>query len=465
MVPDTNTGEYTGLDERLRGELVRPGDDGFEESVKIWNAATQSEPAAIAQSAGVADVIEVVDFARNSGIDLAVKAGGHMTTGDAVVADGLALDLSPMNGVRVNKHDGTVRVEGGATWEAVNHEALAHGLVPSGIPETVGVGGFTVGGGMGVTCRKYGLACDTLREVDIVTADGELLTASEDTNEDLFWAIRGGGGNFGVITSFEYDCIEASRECLVANLLYPIDDAAEYLRYFRETVPEMPETTLPIFSLLTVPEVPDLPEKLHGELAVSAYVMGVGDRDGLSEAMESFAAFGDPHVEAIYPADYTELYDPFAVPTGQRHHWESVYLDGISDEFVEALIDEGLPMPRPQTGVSIYTLGGQINRVPVDATAYPHRDAEYLLHITTHWTDPTMDEECQDWTRELHTSLREYGTGGEYVNNQTDGDGARVRAAYADNFDRLAELKAEWDPENVFDSTQNVEPVRYQSRD
>lgn len=465
MVPDTNKEAYTGLNERLRGELVRPGDGGFEDAVEIWNAATQSEPAAIAQCSGAADVIEVVDFARDNGIDLSVMAGGHMTTGDAVVADGLVVDLSPMDGVRVNKRDRTVRVEGGATWDKVNHEALAHGLVPPGIPETAGVGGFTVGGGMGVTSREHGLACDNLREVDIVTANGELLTASEDENTELFWAIRGGGGNFGVVTSFEFDCVEASRECLVANLLYPIDDATEYLQYFREAVPEMPEATFPVFSLLTVPEVPDLPEELHGELAVSAYVMGVGDRDVLTDAMESFANFGEPHVEAIYPADYTELYDPFAVPTGQRHHWESVYLDGISDEFVETLIDEGLPMPTPQTGISIYALGGQINRVPADATAYPHRDAEYLLHVTTHWTDPAMDQACQDWTRELHASLREYGTGGEYVNNQTDSDGARIRAAYGDNYERLAELKAEWDPENVFDSTQNVEPIRYQSRD
>ena len=463
MVLDDNTGEgddeFDDLGDRFRGELLRPGSEGFEEAGSLWNAAVQTEPAAIAQCTGPADVAEAVTFARDAGVDLSVKAGGHMTTGDAIAADGLVLDLSPMNGVRADSRDGTVRVEGGAIWEAVNHEALAQGLVPPGIPESVGVGGFTVGGGMGVTSRLEGLACDNLREVDIVTADGELRTASEDENADLFWAIRGGGGNFGVITSFEFDCIEASRECVVANLLYPIDDAAEYLRYFREEAPSMPETTFPIYSLITVPGVPDLPESLHGELAVSAYVMGVGDQAELTDTMESFAAFGETHVEAIYPADYTELYAPFAVPTGQRHHWESVFLDVISDDLIDTLVEEALPMPTPQTGISIYTLGGELNRVPSDATAYPHRDAQYLLHITTHWTESEKDPDCQEWTRTLHATLREHGTGGEYVNNQTDDSEARVRAAYGENYDRLAAIKNKWDPENVFRSTQNVEPA------
>lgn len=453
------TTDFAELEDQLRGELRRPDDDGFEDARQLWNAATQADPAAIARCTGPTDVIKGVDFARTNEVELSIKAGGHMTTGDAVVEDGLVLDLSPMNGVRVNRCNGTVRVGGGALWADVNHEALSQGLIPPGIPETVGVGGFTVGGGMGVTGRAVGLAADNLREVDVVTADGELVTANQERHPDLFWAIRGGGGNVGVVTSFEFDCIEAPRECLVANLLYPIDDASEYLRYFRETAPETPETTFPIASLVTIPPLPDLPEDLHGELAVSSYVMGVGEQEDLSGPMESFADFGDPLVEAIYPADYTELYEPFSVPTGQRHHWESIYLDDISDGLIETLTEEALPKPTPETGISIYGLGGEINSVPTDATAYPHRDAQYLLHITTHWTDSEMDEECQMWTRELHDSLQEYGTGGEYVNNQTDSELERVRAAYAENYDRLAEIKKEWDPKNVFRSTQNVEPA------
>lgn len=245
-----------------------------------------------------------MNVAHENGLAFSVEAGGHMTTGGAILEDGLVLDLSPLKGVRVDSRAGTVRVGGGAIWEDVNHEALSQGFIPPGTPETAGVGGFTVGGGMGVHLPGDRAACDVLCEVDIVTAEGDLITASEDEHADLFWEIRGGGWNFGVITSFAFDCIEASREILVANLLYPIDDAAAYLWYFREAVMKLHDETFPIASLITVPEFPDLPAELHGELAVSTYLMGVGDHDGLSEPMETFADFGNPHVEAISPADY-----------------------------------------------------------------------------------------------------------------------------------------------------------------
>ena len=446
------------LTDRMRGDVLRSGDDGFDEAGTLWNAAAETDPAAIARCAGPADVMQAVTFARETGTPMSVKAGGHMTTGQALVEDGLVLDLSPMNGIRVDPDAGSIRVEGGAIWEDVNHEALRHGLVPPGIPESVGVGGFTTGGGMGVVCREHGLAIDNLREVDVVTADGDLVVASEERNEDLFWAIRGGGGNFGVVTSFEFDCAEAPREVLVANLLYPIEEMDAYLRYFRETVPETPNDLWPIASLLTVPELPDLPEELHGNPAVNGYVMGIGDPDEVEEPMEEFTDFGDPEVKAIYPADYTELYDPFSVPTGHRHKWESVYLDTVSDGLIETLQEDALPMPTPQSVVSIYALGGAINEVAADATAYPHRDASYLAHIQAHWTEPGEDTTNRQWARELHGAAAEHGTGGEYVNNQTDDAAERVRAAYGANYDRLVEIKNEWDPENLFGVNQNIEP-------
>ena len=446
------------LADQVRGDVLRPGDDGFDEAGTLWNAAAETDPAAIARCAGPADVMEAVTFARETGTPMSIRAGGHMTTGHALVEDGLVLDLSPMNGIRVDPDAGSIRVEGGAIWEDVNHEALRHGLVPPGIPESVGVGGFTTGGGMGVVRREHGLAIDNLREVDVVTADGDLVVADEEQNEDLFWAIRGGGGNFGVVTSFEFDCVEAPREFLVANLLYPIEDIDAYLRYFRETVPETPTNLSPIASLLTVPERPDLPEELHGNPAVNVYVMGIGDPDEVKGPMEEFADFGDPEVKAIYPADYTELYDPFSVPTGHRHKHESVYLDTISDDLIETLRADALPMPTPLSVTSIYSLGGAINEVATDATAYPHRDALYAVHIQAHWTEPDEDATNQRWARELHAGVAEHGTGGEYVNNQTDDAAERVRAAYGANYERLADVKNEWDPENLFSVNQNIEP-------
>lgn len=446
------------LESSLRGTLLRPGEEGFKEAATLWNAAAESKPAAIVRCAGPADVRHGVNVARETGTVMSVKAGGHMTTGHALVEDGIVLDLSPMNGVRVDPDAGSVRVDGGATWDAVNHEAVRHGLIPPGIPESVGVGGFTTGGGMGVICREHGLAIDNLREVDVVTADGDLVVANEEQNEDLFWAIRGGGGNFGVITSFEFDCVEAPRECLVANLLYSIEDLEAYLDYFRETVPETPNNLWPIASLLTVPELPDLPEELHGNLAVNAYVMGIGEPAEIEGPMEEFADWGDPDVKAIYPADYTELYAPFSVPTGHRHKWESVYLGDISDGLIETLREDALPMPTPLSVISIYALGGAINEVATDATAYAHRDASYLAHIQAHWTDPEDDATNQQWAREVHGAVADHGTRGEYINNQTTTDEESVRGAFGTNYDRLAELKRKWDPENLFSSTQNVEP-------
>ena len=358
----------------------------------------------------------------------------------------------------MNPHAGTVTVGGGATWDVVNEAALEHGLIPPGIPDAVGVAGFTLGGGMGVTGRMNGLACDNLRSVEVVTATGEVVTASEDENEDLFWAIRGGSGNVGIVTAFDFECVEASRECLVANVLYPFDGAAEYLAYFSETAPNMPAETFPTAAVMTVPELPDLPEELHGELAVAGYVMGVGSGGDLEEELDAFADFGDPHVAAVYPADYTDLYEPFTVPAGQRHHWESFYVDELDETFVETLLDEAIPTPTPQSNIAIYGLGGAINRVAADATAYPHRSAPFAVHIQGHWVDESDDAACVEWTRELHEVLREFGTGGEYVNNQTDTDADRVRAAFGGNYDRLAEVKAKWDPDDRLRSTQHVEP-------
>lgn len=446
------------LQTRFDDRCLRPGDDGYSEAIAIWNGAVECSPAAVVRCETTEDVVAALEVVTASETPFSVKAGGHMTTGHAVVEDGVVLDLAPMNGVDVDPDAGTVTVGGGATWDVVNEEALEHGLIPPGIPDTVGVGGFTLGGGMGVTCRLNGLACDNLRSAEVVTASGEVVTASDDENEDLFWALRGGSGNVGIVTAFEFDCVESSRECLVANVLYPFDRASEYLAYFDEVAPDLPGETFPTAAVMTVPAIPDLPEELHGELAVAGYVMGVGSGAALEDALESFADFGDPHVAAVYPVDYTELYEPFEIPGGHRHHWESFYIDELEEGFIETLLEETFPTPTPESNVALYCLGGAINDVSGDATAYPHRDAQFAVHIQGHWLDESDDAACVGWTRELHETLREFGTGGEYVNNQTDTDEARVRAAFGENYDRLAEVKATWDPEDRLRSTQHVAP-------
>ena len=454
-VPDALVSELQG---RFGDRCLLPGDAGYSEATAIWNAARERSPATVVRCEEPGDVVAALEAATKHDVPFSVKAGGHMTTGHALVEDGVVLDLSRMDGVEVDPDAGTVTVGGGATWDVVNEAALEQGLIPPGIPDAVGVAGFTLGGGMGVTGRLNGLACDNLRSAEVVTATGEVVTASEGENEELLWAIRGGSGNVGIVTSFEFDCVEASRDCLVANVLYPFDRATEYLEYFNEVAPELPEETFPTAAVMTVPEIPDLPEDLHGELAVAGYVMGVGSGDDLEAALESFAEFGEPHVAAVYPADYTELYDPFKIPSGHRHHWESFYINDLSGPFIETLLEETVPTPTPQSSVALYGLGGAINDVAAGATAYPHRDAQFAVHIQGHWLDESDDEACVGWTRDLHETLREFGTGGEYVNNQTDTDEARVRAAFGDNYERLADVKAKWDPENRLRSTQAVDP-------
>lgn len=456
---DLSAAVVSTLQTHFGDRCILPGDEAYRDAIAIFNGAVERYPAMVVQCGDTADVVAAIETVTEHDIPFSVKAGGHMTAGHALVEDGVVLDLSPMNDVDVDPHAGTVTVGGGATWDVVNEAALEYDLIPPGIPDAVGVGGFTLGGGMGPTGRLNGLACDALRSAEVVTAGGAVVTASEDEHEDLFWALRGGSGNVGIVTSFEFDCVEASRECLVANVLYPFEGAAEYLQYFREAAPELPDETFPTLAVMTVPELPDLAEALHGELAVAGYVMGVGTGEDLEAALESFADFGDPHVAAVYPADYTELYDPFKIPNGQRHHWESCYLDDLDEGFIEAVLDDGIPMPSPQSNIAIYALGGAINRVDADATAYPHRDAQFAMQIAGHWLDESDDEACIGWTRRLHERLREFGTGGEYVNNQTDADTERVQAAFGENYDRLADVKAHWDPDDRFRSTQHVDPA------
>ncbi len=445
------------LQTQFGDRCLLPSEARYSEAIAIWNGAIERYPAAVVQCENTADVVAALAAVTEYDIPFSVKAGGHMTTGHAIVEDGVVFDLTPIQDVDVDPDSKTVTVGGGATWDLVNAAALDHGLIPPGIPDAVGVAGFTLGGGMGVTGRMNGLACDNLRSAEVITAAGDVVTASENENEELFWAIRGGSGNVGIVTAFEFDCVEASRECLVANVLYPFDGATEYLNYFNKVAPDLPDETFPTAAVMTVPPIPDLPESLHGQPAVAGYVMGVGSGDDLKEALESFADFGDPHVAAVYPTDYTELYDPFEIPSGHRHHWESFYIDELHEAFIETLLAETFPTPTPQSNVAIYGLGGAINDVSRDATAYPHRDAQFAVHIQGHWLDEADDESCISWTRHLHETLREFGTGGEYVNNQTDTDEARVRAAFGENYDRLAEVKSKWDPEDRFRSTQHVE--------
>lgn len=457
-MPDNPT-DIESLTDHVRGEIFRPGDAGYDDARAVWNGLIDREPAVIVRCRGTADVIETVELARNSEMPLAIRGGGHGMTGHAVCDDGIVIDLSAMDAVRVNPTDRTVRVQGGASWDQVNHEALRFGLVPPGIPMNVGVAGFTLGGGMGVLTRTHGLASDLLREVDVVTADGTLVTASETERADLFWALRGGGGNFGVATSFEFDCIDMSTEYETVTLQYPVEAASETLRSFRDAVDDAPNEVLFGVSFGQVPPEPEFPAELHGETVLSLGLNYLGEPAAADDAFEPFVGIGDPLTRTTETTPYTELYDYFPAEAGERNYWKSLYLDELSDGLVETLVEETPPVPTPSTIVSIYKLGGETSCYPADATAYAHRKAPYLVHISTRWSDPADDESNIEWTTELHEALLLYGTGGEYINNQTEDDEERVRAAYDDHYERLQAVKNEWDPENLFRVNHNIEPT------
>lgn len=447
--------------DQIHGEVLQPGDEGYDDARTIWNAMIDEEPAVIARCTGAADVITAVNFARDLNLLLSVKGGGHNVAGKAVCDDGLMIDLSPMNGVRVNPDERTARVGGGAIWADVDHETQAFGLATTGgIMSETGVGGLTLGGGNGYLARTYGLACDNLRSIDVVTADGKLVRASEDENPDLFWGMRGGGGNFGIATSFEFDLHDVGPEVLAGRCLYTYDAVPEALQFYREFMADAPNEVQCYALFFQGSPALDLPESLHGETLLSLSAFHSGDLATAREALCPLREFGDPIVDTIQPMPYTvvqqeadELYQ-----AGHRNYWKSNFYQELSDEFIGTIMEHVDPLPSPFSTAYFEWLGGAIAEVNHDATAFPHRDKTMMFTISPKWTDPQRDDELVGWAREFHEALAPYAAEGVYV-NYVDQDEHRVRDAYGDWYDRLVEVKTEWDHENLFRMNQNIKPA------
>ncbi|WP_255198083.1 FAD-binding oxidoreductase [Halorarius litoreus] len=450
------------LAEQFRGTVLRPTDAGYDEARTVWNAMIDRRPAVIAQCAGAADVISAVTFAREHDLVLAVKAGGHNAAGNAVCDDGLVIDLSPMKSVQVDPDAMTVRVGPGVTLGEMDHETQAFGLAaPGGIVSTTGVAGLTLGGGWGYLSRKYGLAIDNLRSVDIVTADGELRHASETENEDLFWAVRGGGGNFGVVTSFEFDCHEVGPEVVWGLLLYPYENAADLLRFHREFTADAPDELCCYAAIMTAPPEEFVPEAYHGETVVGFIVNYAGDLDEGLEAVQPLREAGEPITDLVDVYPFTVVQSMFDTEfgPGARNYWKTQFVGPLSDEAIDVAIEHAANRPSPETQVVIEHLGGQISRTAPDATAYRHRDASFSFNIFPRWDDPAEDDRHIEWAQSLFDAMAPYTMDGVYVNMLSQEGAERVRTAYGDNYDRLAELKAKYDPENLFRVNQNIEPA------
>jgi hypothetical protein len=457
---DEATVEQFGGD--LRGELIQPGDDGYDEARKVYNAMIDKRPLMIARCADVADVITCVNFARENEVLLAIRGGGHNGGGLGLVDDGLVIDLSGLSGVRVDPQEHTVRVEGGATWGEVDHASHAFGLaVPTGIISTTGVAGLTLGGGHGYLARKYGLTIDNLLEADVVLADGSFVKASEEENEDLFWAIRGGGGNFGVVTSFLFRGNPVST-IYGGPMLWELDRAEEIMRWYREFSLQAPEDLYGFFAFLSVPPGPPFPEHLHNKNMCAVVWCYSGP---VEEAEEAFR----PIREEVGPAAFeflgpmplpvlNSLFDPL-LPPGLQWYWRGDFVNELSDEAIALHLEYGSALPTPLSTVHIYPIDGAVHRVGKGETAFSRREANWSAVFVGIDPDPVNAERITEWTKEYYEAVHPYSAGGAYVNFMMDEGQERIKATYRDNFERLVTIKNKYDPTNLFRVNQNIRPA------
>ena len=457
---DEATVEQFGGD--LRGELIQPDDDGYDEARKVYNAMIDKRPRMIARCADVADVITSVNFARENEVLLAIRGGGHNGGGLGLVDDGLVIDLSGLSSVRVDQQERTVRVEGGATWGDVDHASHAFGMaVPTGIISTTGVAGLTLGGGHGYLARKYGLTIDNLLEADVVLADGSFVKASEEENEDLFWAIRGGGGNFGVVTSFLFRGNPVST-IYGGAMLWELDQAEEIMRWYREFSLQAPEDLYGFFAFLCVPPGPPFPEHLHNKNMCAVVWCYSG---AVEEAEEAFR----PIREEVGPAAFeflgpmplpvlNSLFDPL-LPPGLQWYWRGDFVNELSDEAIALHLEYGAALPTPLSTVHIYPIDGAVHRVGNDETAFSRRDANWSAVFVGIDPDPANAERITEWTKEYYEALHPYSAGGAYVNFMMDEGQERIKTTYRDNFERLVTIKNKYDPTNLFRVNQNIRPA------
>ena len=451
------------LKQSFRGELVRPADPDYDDVRKVWNGLIDKRPALIARCSGTADVMAAVHFARERGLPLAVRGGGHNVAGHALCDDGLVVDLSPMRAVRVDPVNRTVQVQGGATLGDIDHETQAFGLVvPMGLVTATGIAGLTLHGGMGWLTRKYGLTLDNLIAADIVAADGQLRRATNTEHPDLFWAIRGGGGNFGVVTSFEFRAYPVGPEVSFLTTIYPISQAKRVLRFVRDFLVEAPEELGVLATLWSAPEGQAIPSEYHGAPVIILLGCYFGPFEKGEEAIRPLREIAEPIADMSGPKRYLDAQRFFDedYPDGMLYYWKSAYLKRIDDEVIDALIRHAGTRPSPLTSLDLWFLGGAINRGAADATAYARRDVQYALAVESNWTDPEQSEANIAWSREVFHDMQRF-TEGTYLNfpGFVEDRDKYLRGAYGDNLERLRKIKARYDPQNLFRGTLNIAPA------
>jgi FAD/FMN-containing dehydrogenase len=462
QAPPPETTAFDELGGSFSGELLLPTSPGYDTARRIWNGAIDRRPACIARCTGVADVVAAVGFARRRDLLVGVRSGGHGVGGHALCDGGLVIDLSPMKGIRVDPVARTARAEAGVLWGELDRETQLHGLATvGGIVTHTGIAGLTLGGGIGWLMRRHGATVDNLVSVDLVTADREVLTASEDENPDLFWGVRGGGGNFGIVTSFEYRLHAVGPIVLAGPVFHLLEDAPEVLRFYREFIAAAPDELTTIFELSVAPPLPFLPEDVHGKPIVMVGACYAGSPEDGAEVVRPLKQFGRPIVDLLEPKPYMALqsmFDPL-VPHGWHRYWKSVELPPLTDDAIDTLVEHAPAPTSPKSYTIVFQLGGALARVGEDETAFSQRDAAHNVNINAVWTEEDSDAERHiAWARDFFDSMQPHAGGRVYLNFLGDEGGNRVRQAYgARTYERLVRLKRAYDPTNFFRLNQNIE--------
>ncbi len=445
-----------------KGEVLLPGDGPFEAARRIWNAMIDKRPALIVRCAEVSDVVRAVNFARDNRLPLAVRGGGHHIAGNALVDDGVVIDLSRMTAARVDADARRVTIQGGATLADLDAATQVHGLAtPVGINSTTGVAGLTLGGGFGWLSRKYGMTVDNLESVEMVTATGDVVRASAYERPDLFWALRGGGGNFGVVTSFEFRLHPVGPGVLSGLIVYPISSVRSVLPQYGEFVAQAPDELSVWAVLRSAPPLPFLPESVHGKGILALAVLYAGDPERGAPLLEPLRRFGNPVGEHVGVQPYTawqRVFDPL-LSAGARNYWKSHNLSALAHGLLDVVVECVQKMPSPQCEIFIAALGGAAALPAPESTAYAHRDAQFVMNVHSRWNDPADDARCVGWARDFFQASAPFATGGVYVNFLTADEGDRVRSGYGSNYRRLADVKRTYDPDNLFRMNPNIAPA------
>jgi FAD/FMN-containing dehydrogenase len=451
--------KITNLKDKVKGEIVLPGDPSYNEVREIWNAMIDRRPAVIIQCAEADDVPHAISYARDNGLEISVRGGGHNIAGSALCNNGVMIDFSKMTAVKVDAQKKRAYVEPGATLGDFDKAIQAHGLAtPVGINSTTGIAGLTLGGGFGWLTRKYGMTVDNLISAKMVTADGRHMQVSEDENADLFWAIRGGGGNFGVVTQFEFALYPVGPEILAGLLVFPIDQAKQVLEKYREFVKSAPEELSIWVVLRKAPPLPFLPVAVHGKEVVVLAIFYAGDIAEGEKFIDPLRSFGDAYGEHVGAQPYVQwqqAFDPLLTP-GARNYWKSHNFIELSDGALDTIIEFVGKIPFPQCEIFLALIAGAANRVSSNAMAYGHRDAKFVLNVHGRWDEAAQDEIGIAWARAFFKASAPYASAGVYVNFMTEDEGDRVAAAYGVNYARLKQVKKKYDPKNIFHNNQNI---------